>query len=96
MDAINHSLRSKIKSEALYEKEKRKERYWVCIKNKGAIPKALLKFKEQREYYRHKRNEPMSQTLKVMMNSIYGLFGSDGIFAFQDYRDLDNKREKKE
>lgn len=28
----------------------------------------------------------MSQALKVMMNSIYGLFGSDGIFAFQDYR----------
>ena len=28
----------------------------------------------------------MSQALKVMMNSIYGLFGSDGIFEFQDYR----------
>src|SRR2546421_12957830 len=28
----------------------------------------------------------MSQALKVMMNSIYGLFGSDNIFAFQDYR----------
>ena len=28
----------------------------------------------------------MSQALKVMMNSVYGLFGSDGIFAFQDYR----------
>ena len=28
----------------------------------------------------------MSQALKVMMKSIYGLFGSDGIFAFQDYR----------
>jgi DNA polymerase elongation subunit (family B) len=28
----------------------------------------------------------MSQALKVMMNSIYGLFGSDGIFVFQDYR----------
>jgi DNA polymerase elongation subunit (family B) len=28
----------------------------------------------------------MSQALKVMMNSIYGLFGSDDIFAFQDYR----------
>jgi DNA polymerase elongation subunit (family B) len=86
MDTINHGLRSKIKSETLYEKEKRKEKYWICIKNKGAIPKALLKFREQREYYRNKGNEPMSQALKVMMNSIYGLFGSDGIFAFQDYR----------
>ena len=86
MDTINHSLRSKIKSETLYEKERRKERYWICIKNKGAIPKALLKFKEQREYYRDKGDEPMSQALKVMMNSTYGLFGSDGIFAFQDYR----------
>ena len=46
----------------------------------------LLKFKERREYYRQIGNEPMSQALKVMMNSIYGLFGSDGIFAFQDYR----------
>jgi DNA polymerase, archaea type len=86
MDDINNSLRNKIKSQALYEKEKRKERYWICIKNKGAIPKVLLKFKEQREYYRQKGNEPMSQALKVMMNSIYGLFGSDGIFEFQDYR----------
>jgi DNA polymerase, archaea type len=86
MDSINNTLRSKIKSHVLYEKEKRKERYWICTKNKGAIPKVLLKFKEQREYYRQKGNEPMSQALKVMMNSIYGLFGSDGIFAFQDYR----------
>jgi DNA polymerase elongation subunit (family B) len=46
----------------------------------------LLKFKEQREYYRQKGNEPMSQAIKVMMNSIYGLFGSDSVFAFQDYR----------
>jgi DNA polymerase elongation subunit (family B) len=46
----------------------------------------MLKFKQQREYYRKKGNEPMSQALKVMMNSIYGLFGSDDIFAFQDYR----------
>ncbi|MGA9844686.1 MAG: DNA polymerase domain-containing protein, partial [Nitrososphaeraceae archaeon] len=86
MDIINNSLRGKIKSQTLYEKEKRKETYWICIKNKGAIPKVLLKFKEQREYYRQIRNEPMSQALKVMMNSIYGLFGSDGFFAFQDYR----------
>src|SRR5919197_811486 len=86
MDDINNNLRNKIKSQALYEKEKRKDRYWICIKNKGAIPKVLLKFREQREYYRQKGNEPMSQALKVMMNSIYGLFGSDGIFEFQDYR----------
>jgi DNA polymerase I len=56
------------------------------LKNKGAIPKMLLKFKEQREYYRNKGNESMSQALKVMMNSIYGLFGSENIFVFQDYR----------
>jgi DNA polymerase elongation subunit (family B) len=86
MDIINNSLRSKIKLQILYEKEKRKERYWICIKNKGAISKVLLKFKEPREYYRQKGNDPMSQALKVMMNSIYGLFGSDAIFEFQDYR----------
>jgi DNA polymerase, archaea type len=61
-------------------------RRWICLKNKVAIPKMLLKFKEQRECYRNKGNEPMSQALKVMMNSIYGLFGSENIFAFQDYR----------
>jgi DNA polymerase elongation subunit (family B) len=55
-------------------------------KSKCAISKTLLKFREQREYHRNKGNEPMSQARKVMMNSIYGLFGSDGIFAFQDYR----------
>ena len=87
MDTINNTLRIKIKSQALYEKEKRKERYWICVKNKqGAIPKLLLNFKEQRDYYRSQGNEAMSQALKVMMNSIYGLFGSNGIFAFQDYR----------
>jgi DNA polymerase elongation subunit (family B) len=83
MDSINNSIRNKIKSQVIYEKEKRKERYWICIKNKGAIPKVLLKFKEQREYYRQKGNEPMSQALKVMMNSIYGLFSSDGILHFR-------------
>ena len=70
MESINNSIRSKIKSQTLYEKEKRNERYWICIKNKGVIPKVLLKFKEQREHYRQKGNEPMSQALKVMMNSI--------------------------
>jgi DNA polymerase elongation subunit (family B) len=65
MDAINNSLRSKVKSQALYEKEKGKERYWICIKNKGAIPKVLLKFKEQREYYRQKGNEPCRKHIRL-------------------------------
>ena len=46
----------------------------------------LAKFKQERDHYRGLGDEPMSQALKVMMNSIYGLFGSDGIFEFQDYR----------
>lgn len=33
------------KSQTLFEKEKRRETYWICLKNKGAIPKALLKIK---------------------------------------------------
>jgi len=86
MDIINEGLQKKLKSKVAYETEKRKDSYWICLKNKGAIPKMLLKFKEQREYYRNKGNESMSQALKVMMNSIYGLFGSENIFAFQDYR----------
>ncbi|MGB7956754.1 MAG: DNA polymerase domain-containing protein [Candidatus Nitrosopolaris sp.] len=86
MDDINEDLKNKLKSKVVYDKEKRVERYWICIKHKGAIPSMLLEFKEEREDYRSKGNETMSQALKVMMNSIYGLFGSDGVFAFQDYR----------
>jgi DNA polymerase I len=86
MDSINEGLRNKIKSKEAYESEKRSERYWICLKNKGAIPMMLAKFKQERDRYRVLGDEPMSQALKVMMNSIYGLFGSDGIFEFQDYR----------
>jgi DNA polymerase elongation subunit (family B) len=70
MDTLNNGLRQKIKPQALYEKERRKERYWICIKNKGAIPKVLLKFKEQREYYRQKRevlNWPGKTILDVVI-----------------------------
>ncbi len=86
MDSINEGLRNKIKSKEVYESEKRSERYWICLKNRGAIPMTLAKFKQERDRYRVLGDEPMSQALKVMMNSIYGLFGSDGIFEFQDYR----------
>ncbi|MFY9795992.1 MAG: DNA polymerase domain-containing protein [Candidatus Nitrosopolaris sp.] len=86
MDSINEGLRNKIKSKKVYESEKRSERYWICLKNRGAIPMMLAKFKQERDHYRALVDEPMSQALKVMMNSIYGLFGSDGIFEFQDYR----------
>jgi DNA polymerase elongation subunit (family B) len=48
----------------------------------------LAKFKQERDHYHALGDESMSQALKVMMNSIYGLFGSDGIFEprIQDYR----------
>jgi DNA polymerase, archaea type len=83
MDSINDALRIKIKSNEVYESE---ERYWICLRKRGAIPTMLDKFKQERDHYRILGDEPMSQALKVMMNSIYGLFGSDGIFEFQDYR----------
>jgi DNA polymerase elongation subunit (family B) len=86
MDGINEALRNKIKSKEVYKLEKRNERYWICLKNRGAIPTMLAKFKQERDHYRALGDESMSQALKVMMNSIYGLFGSEGIFAFQDYR----------
>jgi DNA polymerase elongation subunit (family B) len=86
MDGVNKTLRNKIKSNDVYESEKRSERYWICESNKGAVPTTLAKFKQERDHYRGLGDEPMSQALKVMMNSIYGLFGSDGIFEFQDYR----------
>ncbi len=84
MDSINEGLRNKIKSKEAYESEKRSERHWICLKNRGAIPLMLAKFKQERNRYRTLGDEPMSQALKVMMNTIYGLFGSDGIFEFQD------------
>jgi DNA polymerase, archaea type len=86
MVSINETLRKKIKSKEVYESEKRSERYWICQRNRGAIPTMLTKFKQERDHYRASGNESMSQALKVMMNSIYGLFGSEGIFEFQDYR----------
>jgi DNA polymerase elongation subunit (family B) len=86
MDSINEIVRNKIKSKEVYELEKRSERYWICVRYRGAIPTMRTKFKQERERYRRLSDESMSQALKVMMNSIYGLFGSDGIFAFQDYR----------
>ena len=86
MDCVNKTLTNKIKSNDVYESEKRSERYWICEINKGAVPTTLAKFKQERDHYRSLGDEPMSQALKVMMNSIYGLFGSDGIFEFQDYR----------
>jgi DNA polymerase elongation subunit (family B) len=86
MDSINETLRNKIKSKEAYESEKRSERYWICQRNKGAIPSTLAIFKQERDHYRASGNESMSQALKVMMNSIYGLFGSNGILEFQDYR----------
>jgi DNA polymerase I len=86
MDSINEELKRKIKSKEVYESEKRFERYWICQRNRGAIPTVLAKFKQERDHYRTLGDEPMSHALKVMMNSIYGLLGSDGIFGFQDYR----------
>jgi DNA polymerase, archaea type len=86
MDCVNETLRNKIKSKEVYDSEKRSERYWICLRNRGAIPTMLAKFKQERDHYRVLGDESMSQALKVMMNSIYGLFGSEGIFAFQDYR----------
>jgi DNA polymerase elongation subunit (family B) len=86
MDSINLGLQQKIKSKVIYDIEKRSERYWICLRTRGAIPTMLAKFKQERDHYRILGDEPMSQALKVMMNSIYGLFGSDGIFEFQDYR----------
>jgi hypothetical protein len=37
MHRINEGLKSKIKSKAVNESEKRTERYWVCVRNNGAF-----------------------------------------------------------
>ncbi|MGA9149280.1 MAG: DNA polymerase domain-containing protein [Candidatus Nitrosopolaris sp.] len=86
MDSINEGLQQKIKSKEACQLERRSEQYWICERNRGAIPTMLAKFKQERDHYHVSGNESMSQALKVMINSIYGLFGSDGIFEFQDYR----------
>ena len=42
MDSINDSLQKKIKSTATYEIEKLSDSYWICLRNRGAIPTMLL------------------------------------------------------
>jgi hypothetical protein len=41
-----------------------------------AIPITLAKFKQERDHYRVLGDESMSQALRVMMNSVYGLSSS--------------------
>jgi DNA polymerase elongation subunit (family B) len=82
MDSINEGVQQKIKSKEAYQLERRSERYWICLRNRGAIPTMLAKFKHERERYRTLGDEPMFQALKVMMNSInsiHGLFGPYGM-----------------
>jgi DNA polymerase elongation subunit (family B) len=42
MQSINAGLQDKIKSNAVYELEKRSEGYWVCVRSRGAIPRMLV------------------------------------------------------
>ena len=41
MDSINEGLQQKIKSKEAYQLERRSERYWICVRNRGAIQQCL-------------------------------------------------------
>ena len=42
MDSINNGLRQKIRSQTIYQKEKQKERCWICTKNMFLLALLLL------------------------------------------------------
>ena len=72
-------------NEDLTENEKRDQTYWICKKKTGIIPKLLSKFREERFRQEELGNTSMQLALKNLINSIYGLFGTD-FFEFADYR----------
>ena len=76
MDIINESLS---------EEKKRKQTYWICKKKIGVIPKLLSKFRDERFRQEELGNTSMQLAIKNLINSIYGLFGTD-FFEFTDYR----------
>jgi DNA polymerase elongation subunit (family B) len=69
----------------LTEEDKRDQTYWICKKKTGIIPKLLSKFREERFRQEELGNTSMQLALKNLINSIYGLFGTD-FFEFADYR----------
>lgn len=64
---------------------RREQRYWICKKKMGSIPKLLTKFRDERFKYQESRNHMLQLALKNIINGIYGLFGSS-FFEFADYR----------
>jgi DNA polymerase elongation subunit (family B) len=72
-------------NEGLVENEKRDQSYWICKKKIGIVPKLLSRFRDERFRQEELGNTLMQLALKNLINSIYGLFGTD-FFEFADYR----------
>ena len=78
MDLINKNLP---------EDQKRKGHYWICKQQdyRGIIPRLLTQYREERFRQQELGNDSMQLVLKILINGIYGLFGSK-FFEFSDYR----------
>jgi DNA polymerase elongation subunit (family B) len=63
----------------------RQDRYWICKKKIGIIPKLLSKFRDERFSQQEIGNNSMQLALKNLINGLYGLFGTD-FCEFADYR----------
>lgn len=49
------------------------------------LPKLIQRLSEQREKAKYEQNSPLSQAIKIIMNSLYGVLGSQGC-VFHDAR----------
>ena len=70
----------------LPEQEKRND-YWICRnpKYRGIVARLLEQFRDERFRQQDLGNELIQLALKNLINSCYGLFGTD-FFPFRDYR----------
>jgi DNA polymerase elongation subunit (family B) len=67
--------------------EEKREAYWIC-KNptyRGVVPRLLEQFRSERFRQLELGNKSMQLALKNLINSCYGVFGTD-FFPFADYR----------
>ncbi|HEX6281376.1 MAG TPA: DNA polymerase domain-containing protein [Nitrososphaera sp.] len=77
-------LQSRIPKDTTKDCKIQKE-YWVCRQKEGAFPKKLRIFKEERLKQKKLGNHVKQLALKVLINSGYGVFGSQ-YFKYYDPR----------
>lgn len=79
-------------NEGLADKEPplppREETYHMCKKvDNGLMPQILVKLRDERLKYKKDGNKAMSDGIKVLMNSLYGIFGAElKKFEYANYK----------